>query len=76
MKKLSKLILVELERKELAQREMKNVKGGLSAPCECGCCYAGSGGGGSSSFNNGQANCNLNLNSPNNCGTDYIYNYC
>ncbi|MDR2120444.1 MAG: TIGR04149 family rSAM-modified RiPP [Tannerella sp.] len=37
MKKLSKLMLVELERKELSGRQMKNVKGGANY-CLCGCC--------------------------------------
>jgi natural product precursor len=64
MKKLSKLMLIELERKELSQREMKHVKGGNT--CGCACCYAG-GGGGSSINDNGGANCSGSMYSP--CGT-------
>ncbi len=54
MKKLSKLVLMNLEAKELSQRQMNQIKGGNS--CGCGCCYAG-GGGGSSASDNGLANC-------------------
>jgi natural product precursor len=64
MKRLSKLVLIELERKELSQREMKHVKGGNT--CGCGCCYAENGGG-SSSGSNGAANCTNNFYSP--CAT-------
>ena len=55
MKKLSKLKLVQLEKNELTNREMKHVKGGRT--CMCGCCdhlpgYSGN-------IDNGDANCLL-----------------
>jgi natural product precursor len=64
MKKLSQLVLVELESRELSGRQMKKLKGGNH--CVCGCCYAG-GGGGSSSNMNADANCDGNLYST--CGS-------
>jgi natural product precursor len=70
MKKLSKLVLFELESRELSGRQMKNVKGGVNS-CLCGCCYAGSGG--SSDQNNGNANCRSSSYSP--CG-DATYGVC
>lgn len=53
MKKLSKMTLVDLESKELSQRQMSQVKGGNS--CGCGCCYSPPGG--ASSTDNGLSNC-------------------
>jgi natural product precursor len=38
MKKLNKLVLGELAKKELSQREQNNIRGGNV--CGCGCCYA------------------------------------
>ena len=42
MKKISKLVLSQIARKELSQRQQRTIKGGRH--CTCGCCYAGSGG--------------------------------
>lgn len=39
MKKIEKLSLNRLTKKELTLGEMNKVKGGTF--CECGCCYAG-----------------------------------
>ena len=61
MKKLTKISLNNLEKKELDYKEQSNIKGG-GGPCACGCCYAGTGG--SSAFMNGQTNCSQGLNSP------------
>ena len=57
MKKLSKLVLMNLEAKELSQRQMNQIRGGEYKSCGCGCCYAGDKGGGSSSDDNGLTNC-------------------
>jgi natural product precursor len=52
VERLSKLVLFELEKKELTQHEMKKVRGGNLC-----CCYVGSGGG-SSNADNVDANIN------------------
>lgn len=59
MKKLSKLVLMNLETKELSQRQMSQIKGGEYKSCGCGCCYANenTAARGSSSTDNGVANC-------------------
>jgi natural product precursor len=57
MKKLNKLVLGELAKKELSQREQNNIRGGLQ--CTCGCCYTNSGG--SSDVDNQRANCDHGL---------------
>lgn len=49
--KLEKISLKKLAENSLANREMREIKGG--AVCGCGCCYAGTGG--SSSTDNGNA---------------------
>ena len=59
MKKIEKLSLNRLSKKELTLGEMNKVKGGNS--CPCGCCYVGSGG--SASYDNGDANCRQGLSS-------------
>lgn len=63
MKRIEKLSLNRLSKKELTFREMNKVKGGSS--CPCGCCYAGlpgdHGHGGSSDFQNGNANCSIGI---------------
>lgn len=59
MKKLSKLVLLNLESKELNERQMSQIKGGNS--CGCGCCYYGNGG--SSDRGNGLKNCSTNQHS-------------
>jgi len=64
MKKLNKIVLNKLEKKELTFKEQAKIKGGAET-CACGCCYAGSGG--SSDFQNGQANCSQGLNSSQFC---------
>ena len=53
MKKISKLVLSQIAKKELTQRQQGLIKGGKG--CSCGCCYKDSGG--SSSDVNGGANC-------------------
>lgn len=53
MKKLNKLSLFDLESKELDQKQLKTVRGGVV--CSCGCCYGG-GGGGSATADNAVAN--------------------
>ncbi|MCI7071780.1 MAG: TIGR04149 family rSAM-modified RiPP [Bacteroides pyogenes] len=50
--KLQKIKLNKLAENSLANREMKELKGGKG--CQCSCCYAGSGG--SSTTDNGNAN--------------------
>ena len=55
MKKIGKLVLNQIAKKELSQRQMGKIKGGRNV-CICGCCYA-DGGGGSSTTDNGDANC-------------------
>lgn len=59
MKKIQKLFLNRLTKKELTIPEMNKVKGGNQ--CGCGCCYDGTPGdighGGSSTVDNGLANC-------------------
>ena len=55
MKKISKLVLNQIAKKELTQRQQGFIKGGRHG-CTCGCCYAGSGGG-SSQTDNWIANC-------------------
>jgi natural product precursor len=55
MKKLSKLVLVELEKKELTQREMKKIRGGHSCTCAC---YSG-GNSGSSPYGGSNTVANL-----------------
>ena len=57
MRKLERMVLSQLAKKELNQRQMSKIKGGGN--CSCGCCYAGEAGG-SSSFENRDANCALN----------------
>jgi len=57
MKKIETLVLNQIAKKELSQRQMWRVKAGKA--CTCGCCYAGSGGG-SDSVTNGFANCDGN----------------
>ena len=42
MKKIDKLVLNQISKKELTQRQLGRVKGGRA--CACGCCYANSGG--------------------------------
>ena len=64
MRKVEKLVLNQLAKKELTQRQQAMIKGGRG--CHCGCCYAGSGG--SSSTQNGLANCADGLRSP--CGDE------
>lgn len=59
MKKLEKLVLSQLAKRELSWRQQAMIKGG-KYNCTCGCCYAG-GGGGSSSLDNGIANCDSHL---------------
>lgn len=61
MKKLSKLVLLNLESKELNERQMSQIKGGNS--CGCGCCYYSPTGGGSTDRGNGLANCKENKHS-------------
>lgn len=58
MKKLEMLVLNQLAKKELSQRQQTMIKGGRS--CTCGCCYASSGG--SDTTDNGYANCISGLN--------------
>jgi len=53
MKKMSKLVLNQIAKKELTQRQQGSIKGGNS--CTCGCCYAENQG--SEWDDNGQANC-------------------
>ena len=53
MRKVEKLVLNQLAKKELTQRQQAMIKGGRG--CTCGCCYANSGG--SSSVDNGLVNC-------------------
>ena len=72
MKKLQKLVLVQLEQHELTNREMKQVKGGNT--CSCGCCdhlpgYSGN-------VDNGEANCSSSLST--NCwgGPNGSYHIC
>jgi len=55
MKKIETLVLNQIAKKELSQRQLGKVKGGRIS-CLCGCCYAGDAGG-SSTTNNGDANC-------------------
>lgn len=50
--KLEEIKLNNLAKNSLANREMRDLKGGKS--CQCSCCYAGSGG--SSTTDNGNAN--------------------
>jgi natural product precursor len=60
MKKLNKLVLNELSKKELSDKAMSGIKGGGEISmqmCTCGCCYAGQGG--SDTFENGWANCRI-----------------
>ncbi|MDR2955468.1 MAG: hypothetical protein LBV43_10335 [Prevotella sp.] len=59
MKKLKKLVLVQLEQNELTRREAGQVKGGIHS-CACGYCdylpgYSGC-------YDNGHANCTGNYN--------------
>jgi len=54
MKKIDKLILGQLAKKELSKGQQSLLKGGRGV-CPCGCCYGDSGG--SDSFDNGTANC-------------------
>ena len=56
MKKLSRIHLMNMEKKKLSPKQMKNVLGGMPGVCGCGCCYQGSGG--SSEADNGDANIN------------------
>ena len=39
MKKIGKLVLNQIAKKELTQRQMGKIKGGRNS-CTCGCCYA------------------------------------
>lgn len=59
--------LKKLAENSLANREMREIKGG--AVCGCGCCYAGTGG--SSSTDNGNANFSSGSYSPG-CDNDWI----
>ena len=54
MKKVEKLVLNQMAKKELSQRQQVMIKGGRNL-CTCGCCYANSGG--SDTTDNGLANC-------------------
>lgn len=49
--KLKKIKLNKLVENSLANREMKELKGGDVACCGCGCCYEGQPGGSSSNAN-------------------------
>ena len=53
MKKIDKMVLNQISKKELTQRQMGRVKGGRGN-CTCGCC------GSSSVEANGDANCSGN----------------
>lgn len=55
MKKINKLVLNQLAKKELTQRQQGLIKGGGAGTCPCGCCYGNSGG--SDTVDNGEANC-------------------
>lgn len=55
--KLQKIKLNNLAENSLANREMKDIKGGFTGCCTCSCAYAGSGG--SSSSDNAAANYNI-----------------
>lgn len=76
MKKISKLALNKLSKKELPYSEMNKVKGGINS-CLCGCCYGGDPGdighGGSSDDANGYANCMIPTNSPYFCDGNLTY---
>ena len=54
MKKIGTLVLNQLAKKELSQRQMKEIQGGCG-PCPCACCNAPSG-----TADNGEANCEQN----------------
>lgn len=65
MKKIQKLSLNRLTKKELNLEEMNRVKGGTELYiCGCGCCYEGTG---SLNADNRQANCESGLHSPEMC---------
>lgn len=58
MKRIEKLSLTKLSKKELNYQEMNRVKGGTNG-CQCGCCYSiECGGDGSGSDMQVNANCN------------------
>ena len=54
MRKLERMVLSQLAKKELTQRQMGRIKGGRNT-CTCGCCYVENGG--SDCVDNGYANC-------------------
>ena len=69
LKKIQKLVLNRLSKKELSFGELNKVKGGEEYYlCGCGCCYDGEPGdpgyGGSSNFMNKATNCKTGLSSP------------
>jgi len=50
MKKIERLVLHYLAKKEIHHRQMGKLRGGKQR-CTCGCCYAGSGGGSDVDYN-------------------------
>ena len=56
MRKIEKLVLNQIAKKELTQRQQGLIRGGRGQnACLCGCCAQG----GSSTDNNADANCKL-----------------
>jgi len=53
MKKIERLVLNQIAKKELSQRQIGKIKGGRFS-CACCCSYAG---GGTDSLGNGYGNC-------------------
>lgn len=78
MKKIQKLSLNRLTKKELTIPEMNKVKGGTNQ-CDCGCCYDGTPGdigyGGSSTQDNGIANCAHEWHSTVYCDSAHVWCY-
>ena len=54
MKKIDRIVLGQLAKKELTQRQLGKIKGGNL--CTCGCCYYPNGGG-ADGVTNGDTNC-------------------